>query len=723
MSQLAEAEFRSLNGEILLSNASLSLSIEARTGNWTNLTCKALDRDILHHGHKRVAIEVGVDRRWLPGPEGWQVEDIETSSDRVGVHCTLLLRSGKLLLRDSYTLRHDRPLLVRSARAVYSDTDCPTFWGMLFRLPAISLGAPEECLVLAPGQSTPSRLSFVQQAALPAKQPPLSDTKDRQGIGVTAYGHLDPAPDITPGIIGIHHHETSLMCWFYSNLATATVATEGHGDALAITHHHRVEGWAQTGDEFSCGSQYIALTQGSIEDALGGVRRMWAELGVVRPSDSRLTPGDTAIYETSARMEGGFARLAERLPGLRSLGIDTIYLLPIWLGTQVTADLLADDRALAYRLDPRWQSKRVPHRIVSHDIIDPAMGSAHDLRQMVDRAHSLGIRILFDLVFHGVAPESPLVQQHPDWFQRNLQGQMFPSHEWLPSYSLDWANPAVQDYFIGFALRNVREYDIDGYRIDAPFAKESNWGKGLPWRAGASGFGGVGYVERLRAEIKAAKPTAILLCEMAGPIWDTMCDLCNDDPFLRLCLKVAQADVQARAFQVWLADRLLAGVPGAVRILSIENHNSTRVNPSSLAYRGSPIAHALFSICCLAGGVPLIWSGQQHGQTALYRELLRLRRSLPALREGTTDLSHYADSPDVFVAIRQHHQQKVVVLANCGSRWDTVTVPLPAGIAHHRATPVWSSGRRPTCSLDHAAEGQALTCTVEPYAAYVIEVE
>ena len=54
------------------------------------------------------------------------------------------------------------------------------------------------------------------------------------------------------------------------------------------------------------------------------------------------------------------------------------------------------------------------------------------------------------------------MQQHPDWFQRNLQGEMFASHDWLPSYSLDWANPAVQDYFIDFALRNVREYDIDG---------------------------------------------------------------------------------------------------------------------------------------------------------------------------------------------------------------------------------------------------------------------
>ena len=710
-------------GAIRLQNASLSLSIDAHTGMWRSLTCKALGKDILHHEHGQSAIEVGIDQNWLPGREGWLVEDIETSSDRAGAHCTLLMRSGNLLLRDSYTLRHDRALLIHSARVVYQGTDCPTFWGMLFRLPAMTLGAPEECLVLAPGQSTPSRLSFVQQAALPARRPPLSDMKDRHGIGVTAYGRLEGGPDFTPGIIGIHHHETSLMCWFYSNQDTATVATEGYGDALAITHHHRVEGWAQAGGEFFCGSQYISLVQGSIEDALGEVRKTWAELGVVTPGDSRLTPGATAIYETSARMEGGFARLAGRLPGLRSLGIDTIYLLPIWLGTQITPQLLADDRALAYRLDPRWQRIRVPHRIVSHDVIDPAMGSADELRQMVARAHDLGIRVLFDLVFHGVAPESPLVQQHPDWFQRNLQGEMFPSHEWLPSYSLDWANPAVQDYFIDFALRNVREYDIDGYRIDAPFAKESNWAKGLPWRAGASGFGGVRFVERLRTEIKAVKPAAILLCEMAGPVWDTMCDLCNDDPFLRLCLKVAQADVQARDLQVWLADRLLVGVPGAVRILSTENHNSTRVNPSSLAYRGSPIAHALFSICCLAGGVPLIWSGQQHGQTASYQELLRLRQSLPALREGTIGLSCYADSPDVFVAIRQHPTQKVVVLVNCGSRWDNVKVSLPAGMAKHKATPLWSSGRRPTCSLEHAATGDILSCAVEPYASYIISVD
>lgn len=718
-------EFISSAQSVTLKNAHMAISIDTASGLWSSLTYLPLNMEVLDKGHACPPVMIGLDREWLPAGGRWQVVDIDPRRDPEGVHCMVHLRCGDMEVHDSYTLRPDRPLLERRTTAIYHGQAEKTFWGTLFRVPPITLGESGDCEVLAPGQSTRSRIPFTQQAAIEGHLPTLHATRCRLGEGRTPLGPLEPTPDFTPGVIGIHNRKSriSFMSWFYSPDDTTTVSTEGFGNSLGITHHHRVEGWANIDREYTCGIQYIALLPGDIPDALRFVQSTWAELGVSTPPDRSIRPGELSLYETSAQMEGGLSRFARELPRLQTMGINLIYLLPIWLGVPVTEELFQDDHALAYRLDPKWQRNRVPHRIISHEILDPAVGNAEDVRNFVASAHKAGIRVLFDLVFHGVAPESPLLKIHPEWFQRNPEGELFPSHDWLPSFSLDWGNPEVLDYFIDFGRRNVIDFDIDGYRIDAPFAKESNWARGLDRRAGASAFGGVRFVERLRREIKAVKPDCILLCEMPGPIWDTMCDLCNDDPFLRMCLKVARNEIKAADLQVWLADRMTVGVPGSTRILSIENHNSTRVSPSSLAYRGSPISRALFTICCFAGGIPLIWSGQEQSQGRFYRDLLQLRQSHPALKEGESNLNAYADTPDVFVAIRAHAGENLACLINCSSRWSNVTIRLPGELPVRKASMVWSNNKKTACSLENGQHAQNLRTIVEPYSSYLFSLE
>lgn len=713
--------------QVELYNADLRLVLDAKTGQWREFTYLPLDLPLLA-GQPRPALQVGLNREWLPGESGWQVKRIDCRADDKQVFLSLLLTCGDVDAEDRYILSADQALIRRDAKVLYRGAEKATFWGALFRLPAVRPGDPAGCTVLMPGQSSRSRIPLAEQAAIDSWPQPLSDLKSRQGIGCTPYGFLETAPDFTPAVVGVHNAKKHLgvICWFCPREDAASVAAEGfENSALAVTHHHRVEGWAHKDREYACGTQVIAIQPGDISDALAVVRSGWAELAGLESynrSAGTVAPGQTAIYETSAQMEGGIHKLAEKLPALQKMGVNMLYLLPIWLGVRVTPEVFAADRHLAYRLDARWQRSRVPHRIISHDVIDPEAGTPEEMRAFVRQAHAAGMRVLFDYVFHGVAPESPLVQEKPHWFQRNLKGEMFPSHDWVPSLSMDWANPEVVDYFLKFAVRNIEEFDIDGYRIDAPFQKESNWAEGLPWRAGAAGYGGVRIVRKIREELQKIKPGAVLLCEMPGPVWDGTCDLCNDDPFLRMCLKVAQGWMKADELQTWLRDRVAVSVPGALRILSIENHNSTRVNPSSLAYRGSPVSRALFAICCFAGGVPLIWSGQEHGQEAVYAEYLRLRREYPALHTGETDFSARADSSDIFTAIRINSQENLIAAVNCGSRWDRVSIQLPGRLKAGGASLLWSSAVELQAG-EIWKPANVLEFTTAPYAAYLFKLE
>ncbi|MBN1314895.1 MAG: hypothetical protein JXA42_05490, partial [Anaerolineales bacterium] len=363
-----DCEFIHHAQSVSLRNSHLDIKINTTSGCWDSLTFTPLDMQILDVGHASIPVEVGLDQSWLPGDDGWQVKEVNCSRDAEGVHCVLRLCCTNVEVYDSYTLQRNEPILARKAKVIYGGRDEKTFWGVLFRLPAISLGNKEECDVIAPGQSTLSRIPFYRQAAIKAHRPILKDIQHRLGHGRTPVGPLEPCPDITPGIVGIHNRELnfSVISWFYSWEDTAALSTEGFGDSLGITHHHRVEGWADLDREYTCGTQYIVLLRGEIRDALTFIRSTWSKLGVHTPPDKSIHSGDTTIFETSVQMEGGLARFSRKLPHLRDMGINMLYLLPVWLGTKVTDALYAADHALTYRLDPAWQRIRVPHRIISY---------------------------------------------------------------------------------------------------------------------------------------------------------------------------------------------------------------------------------------------------------------------------------------------------------------------------------------------------------------------
>lgn len=705
-------------------NSLISLEINSTNGIWEELKYLPLNLSILA-GQQRPAIEIGLDKTWLPGQAGWQVKQINCFSDAKGAYCNLLSGCSEIDVWEYYTISVNEALISRRIKAIYRGESEKTFWGALFRLPAVSLGDEKDCCVLVPGQSTNSRVPLAEQAVFDEYPQPLDDLNYRYGIGKTPFGPLEPVPDFSPGVVGIHNSQkkVSILSWFFSQNDTASVATEGFNNGLAVTYHHRVEGWANIDREYDCGTQFITIQPGEISDGFAFIRSSWSAIEGISSPEKPGELTDALIYETSAQMEGGISEFSKKLPGLQKMGVNIVYLLPVWLGAEVTPAVFSSDRPLGYRLDPRWQQKRVPHRIISHDTLDPDVGTAEEIREFVAYAHSLNMRVLFDFVFHGVAPESPLVKQKSEWFQRNLIGDMFASHHWLPSYSFDWANPEVCDYFLQFAVKNMQDFDIDGYRIDAPFGKESNWKPGIPWRSGAGGFGGVRLLHQLRERLKEIKPDSILLCEQSGPIWDGICEICNDDAFLRMCLKVAQSQMKAADLQVWFDDRMAVGVPGSRRVLSIENHNSTRVNPSSLAYRGSPIARALFTICCLSGGIPLIWSGQESGEELYYRNLIRLRRKHPALRLGETNLRAAADSTDIFVALRLFSKEKLAVVVNCGPRWDRVAVKIPSTVEFNAVSAIWSSHEGFACHEEYDSSNHRILCTVAPYSAHVFRME
>jgi len=102
------------------------------------------------------------------------------------------------------------------------------------------------------------------------------------------------------------------------------------------------------------------------------------------------------------------------------------------------------------------------------------------LTAFIRLARSKGIHVIADLVFNYVAVDHPLVQSHPDFFQRNADGSLFvagtAAHEWLDAAVIDYSNPDAWDFFLGedgHWLRLIDDYlslGFNGVRCDAIYA-------------------------------------------------------------------------------------------------------------------------------------------------------------------------------------------------------------------------------------------------------------
>jgi maltooligosyltrehalose trehalohydrolase len=164
----------------------------------------------------------------------------------------------------------------------------------------------------------------------------------------------------------------------------------------------------------------------------------WSDAQWSRPAFS-----DLVIYElhigafTSA---GTFRSAIERLPHLAALGINALELMPI-------ADFPGErnwgyDGVMLY----------APSR---------AYGTPDDLRALVDATHAHGLAVVLDVVYNHLGPDGNYMGVYHDGYYAR------PRRETPWGSALDYAAAPVRTFFAENAPYWMREFHIDGFRLDA----------------------------------------------------------------------------------------------------------------------------------------------------------------------------------------------------------------------------------------------------------------
>ena len=193
---------------------------------------------------------------------------------------------------------------------------------------------------------------------------------------------------------------------------------------------------------------------------------------------------NSVVYEMNIRQstpEGTFAAAEKRLPALRDLGVDIVWLMPIHpIGVEGRKGSLGSYYAIA-----------------DYYAINPEFGTMADFDRFLATAHSLGLRVILDYVANHTSPDAAWVTEKPaDWYVRDSLGRTIVQYDWTDIAKLNYKNPELRDE-IKHVLHFWVDKGVDGFRCDA--AKE------MPDKFWREAF----------AELRAKNPELYLLAEYA----------------------------------------------------------------------------------------------------------------------------------------------------------------------------------------------------------------
>jgi maltooligosyltrehalose trehalohydrolase len=158
-----------------------------------------------------------------------------------------------------------------------------------------------------------------------------------------------------------------------------------------------------------------------------------------------LTLAGQVLYELhigTFTQEGTFDAAARELPFLAELGVTCVEMMPV----------------AEFPGRCNWGYDGV-------DLFAPyhGYGDAHALRRFVDAAHSLGLGVVLDVVYNHVGPDGNYLGCFsPDYFTDRYE------NEWGDAINFDGPRSRpVREFFLENATRWIREFHLDGLRLDA----------------------------------------------------------------------------------------------------------------------------------------------------------------------------------------------------------------------------------------------------------------
>lgn len=334
---------------------------------------------------------------------------------------------------------------------------------------------------------------------------------------------------------------------------------------------------------------------------------------------------NSVIYEVNLRQytpKGSIIAFSRSLPRLKDLGVDILWIMPIC----PIGEVERKGKLGSY------------YSIKNYTEVNPEFGTIDDFKRLVTRAHKLGMKVILDMVANHTAWDSKWISDgHIDWYEVDKRGNIVSPFDWTDTAKLNYNSTEMRAAMIDAMKFWIEECDIDGYREDM------------------AGLVPIDFWIEAVAELKKLKKDIFMLGEVEAPEYhkDNTFDACYSWELHHFLERIATGEDTVDNLRNYLKWELENYPNEAFKMNFITNHDENSWHGSEFSRFGD--ATSLLRVFnYVYKGIPLIYSGEEAGSdkrieffdkdlidwsrleefTPIYKELINLRHTVPALMSG-----------------------------------------------------------------------------------------
>ena len=377
---------------------------------------------------------------------------------------------------------------------------------------------------------------------------------------------------------------------------------------------------------------------------------------------------NSVVYEMNVRQytpEGTFAAAQKELPRLAEMGVDILWLMPIYPIGVEGRKMGPEDLGSYYA-------------VRNYCDVNPEFGTLADFDNFLAEAHKLGLRVVLDWVANHTSPDAVWVTGKPaDWYERDAEGNTTYTADWSDTANLNYENKEVWKG-MSDAMHFWMERGIDGFRCDMACEVPLEF-----WQETIAG-------------LRAKYPEMYMLAEGEEPKLHTLSgfNASYSWELHHMMNDIAQGRKNIPELLAYLekdAQRHPADSVNAFRLMFTSNHDENSWAGTEFERMGDAAKLMAVLTFTLPGGQPLIYTGQEMGWDKrfeffthdpipawekneyfdFYKGLIKIRHENPALAAGAAGGKFEVVSAEdsVLVFTRTLPDNKVTVKAEFKAPW------------------------------------------------------
>lgn len=290
---------------------------------------------------------------------------------------------------------------------------------------------------------------------------------------------------------------------------------------------------------------------------------------------------NATIYEVNVRQytpAGTFKAFEKKLPELKALGSDILWLMPI----NPIGKLNRKGSLGSY------------YSVSDYKAVNPEFGTLADFKQLVKKAHAMKMKVIIDWVANHTAWDNVWLKDHKDFFTKDAKGNNVPPvADWTDTMDLDYGNKELWNYMIDAMAFWIKECDIDGFRCDvAAMVPTEFW---------------------LEAYTQLSKVKKVfMLAEASENYLHQAFDMTYNWQLKDFMNDIAAGKKKAADLKGFFEKEQKDYTPNDYRMNFTSNHDENTWNGTEFERLGDG-ASSFAVLCQVVPGMPLIYTGQEAG--------------------------------------------------------------------------------------------------------------